>query len=179
MSIVLTLKEQCSLGFTGRVNVLLRDNSQFVGEILIKEGLLVSARYNSASGLNSLYRIVFDDIESDNKLKTIVEPEIVDSASIQFQIEFSSFKKEAEKKINTHRDSKSLRPPDNLILKIKPDFIKNGEQLSLNEFEILCTLVGKRTVGELYDSSPLLESEITKGLVSLRRKNAFLVKKNN
>ena len=91
MSIVLTLKEQCSLGFTGRVNVLLRDNSQFVGEILIKEGLLVSARYNSASGLNSLYRIVFDDIESDNKLKTIVEPEIVDSASIQFQIEFCWF----------------------------------------------------------------------------------------
>lgn len=179
MSIVTTLSEQCALGFTGKVNILLKENGQYVGDILLLDGVLVGATYNQIHGPSALFRMVFDDHESNFEFKIVVEPEIVESNQKQFELAFENFKKKSEENIQKHIEAKSLRPPNHLKLKIRPEFVAQGEEITLNEFEILCSLIGKNTVGELYDGLSLEESDITNALVSLRKKNAVLVVNQN
>lgn len=171
------LDEQSTFEFTGKINVLLNNNNQHVGAIYQVKGVIVSASYHDISGKKALFNLVFDDVEGLKDLKFIVEPEIVQSKVIQFEYHFEEFQKKAEKRFRQYNEFKHLRPPGHLKLKIRPNFVEdlNGFSVGPEEFDIVCDIINFKNIDELYKKSALYDYQITRALVSLRKKNALLV----
>jgi len=57
------LKEQASFGFTGKINILLKENSQFIGVIYQEAGLIVGSSAKELRGRKALLKLIFDDVE--------------------------------------------------------------------------------------------------------------------
>jgi hypothetical protein len=74
-----------------------------------------------------------------------------------------------------HNDSKRLRPPGELRVLIDPEFIETGDKPDSLEFNILKTMSTFNKVADIYQNCDLFDFEITKGLVSLRKKGAIKV----
>ena len=86
------LKEQASFGFTGKVNLLLVSNGQFLGVIYLHEGFLVGANYGQLSGKNALFNMIFEDVESVSHFKFIVEPELVGENLLAMKMSYDEVK---------------------------------------------------------------------------------------
>jgi hypothetical protein len=171
------LSEQAVFGFTGRINIILKSNRQFLGAITQNEGLIVDAQYKGHQGKKALFTLIIEDRQPDN-LSFIIEPEIIDQSEGVLHLSVEQLKKEAVTYIEDHLASQKLKPSKDLVLTVHPDFIVKGEEINGDEFSILCTLTEFSKVGDLYENSPLLEHEVTKGLVGLRKKGALRVFKN-
>lgn len=178
MGLLEILNEQSAFGFTGRINVLVKSNGQLFGVVYQNEGTVVDAQSQSLIGLRALYRMIFTDVESQDFLKYIVEPEILKSENFQLNISLDTLKQEASKKFQEYIAAKKLKPPANLRLVIDPEIIVNTNQVSAEEYDILSLLTEWSKVSDVYKYSNLLEYEITNALVSLRRKKAIRVFQN-
>jgi len=175
MSLVLTIKEQVTFGFTGKINILTKESSQYLGAVYMLDGHIVNCVYKDQSGQRVLYKVVYDDLEEKEDLKFIAEPEIVGEADILFQLSFNEFKTQAEDEYKNYKDSQRLRPPDDLKLLINADFLLEGENISLSEFDILSLISDYNKVSDIYENSSFSDGDITSMLVSLRKKNALKV----
>lgn len=175
MSFLHTIEEQVAFGFTGRINVLDNETSQFLGVVLLLDGLLIHSHYQELAGEKAIYRIIIDDVSDIKELKYIVEPEIIEKGQGSFELDFLTLKKNGEKAYNSFKNSKSLRPPDNINLILKPSFIIEGENVSEREYELMSTISDYSKVKDIYENSSLLEHEITTSLVGLRKKGALKV----
>lgn len=175
MAFLTTIEEQASFKFTGRINVLSVENNQFYGYVLMREGYLVQAKFRGEKLEHALYSIVFADIENQLNLKFVVEPEIVSDDEAIFKMSFIDLKKNAETSYAKFKDSIKLRPPADLHLLIRPEFIIEGANLELIEFKTLETITEYSKVEDIYKNSDLLDHEITEALVSLRKKKALKV----
>jgi len=71
------LKEQAAFGFTGKVNLLLNTNGQVQGVVYQQEGVIIGANYGQLKGRKALYKMIFEDVESAQYFKFIVEPELL------------------------------------------------------------------------------------------------------
>lgn len=178
MSLLGTIEEQTTFGFTGRVNILNRNTGQFLGLVLIADGNIVDSAYNGLKGEKSLYVALFDDMEH-TPLKFIVEPELVTEEQREFKLSFEQFKANSQKNYRGHREAKSLRPPMNLKLILDGDFVSRGDEVSSDEFKVMSILTEYSRVSDIYNNCNLLDFEITKALVSLRKKGAVKVISNN
>ena len=178
MGLLEILNEQSAFGFTGRINVLVKSNGQLFGVIYQNEGTIVDAESQSLNGLRALYKMIFTDVESQDFLKFIVEPEILKSENLQLNISLDELKSDASKKFQEYIAAKKLRPPANLKLVIDPEIIVNTNQVSPEEYDILSLLTEWSKVSDIYKYSNLLEYEITNALVALRRKKAIRVFQN-
>lgn len=168
------LDEQHSVGFTGRVNVLDANTKQLLGDIIIHEGQIYLSRYKGSDGLKAFFNLCVDEFENFD-LQYVVEPELVDIAKRQIHYPFGVLKRKIAEVVENYKTSKSSRPPENLKILIKSDFISDGEAITGEEFDLLCTLSDFNTVSDLYKHCKLLDYEITNSLVSLRKKNALTV----
>lgn len=175
MSVLETISEQCSFGFTGRINVLKRADSQFLGVIYIKDGSVVASQFAKKSGLAALYTVIIFDIDDREDFKLVVEPEIVEDSDIEFNLTYSELKKKTEDVYQSHQEATKLRPPENLRIVINPDFIKSGDKPNSIEFKVLKVLTEFSKVGDIYKNCDLFDFEITNSLVNLRKKNALKV----
>ncbi|MCP4913713.1 MAG: hypothetical protein GY909_11410 [Oligoflexia bacterium] len=175
MSLVLTIKEQVTFGFTGKINILTKESSQYLGAVYMLDGYIVNCVYKDQSGQRVLYKVVYDDLEEKEDLKFVAEPEIVGEGDILFQLSFNEFKTQAEDEYKNYKDSQRLRPPDNLKLLINSDFLLDGDNISLSEFDILSLISDYNKVSDIYNNSSFSEGDITSLLVSLRKKNALKV----
>ena len=115
MSLLGTIEEQTTFGFTGRINILNRNSGQYLGLVMISEGLIVDSSYNGLKGEKAIYIALFDDMEH-TPLKFIVEPEVVTEEQKEFSLSFEDFKKTSQKNYRKHRESKDLKPPLHLKL---------------------------------------------------------------
>jgi hypothetical protein len=168
------LDEQNSVGFTGRVNVLNQTTKQLLGEVIFNEGQIMQARYKGVIGLKAFYNLCIDEFENV-ALGYIVEPELIDATNTQIPYPYSVLKRKIVDVIENFKQSKSQRPPDNLKILIKPEFLAQGEVVTGAEFDLLCTLSDYNLVEQVYKNCKLLDYEITNALVSLRKKNALTV----
>lgn len=175
MGITEIIKEQATFGFTGRINIQLLDNGQYAGVILQQDGKLIHAEYAGFTGKKALFKAVVDDLEGIQKLKYIVEPEIIADGSGSFELTWKEFKVMAEKMLTQFRETARLKPPAHLRLVVDGDFIITGKPIDGVEFEVLCTISDYSKVEDVYAKSPLHEFEITRALVSLRKKGALKV----
>ncbi len=172
------LKEQTSFGFTGKVNLLLSSTGQFKGVIYLHEGAIVGATFGQQNGRNALYKMIFEDVESQSHFKFVVEPELVAASNFNMRMAFDEIKTEASKIYQLYVQAKKLKPPMNLKLLIDPEIIVNPEEITPEEFDILSILTEWCKVSDVYKYSRLMEFEVTNALVSLRKKRAIKVFQN-
>lgn len=172
------LKEQAAFGFTGKVNILLNSNGQFQGVIYQHEGFIVGANFSQQKGRKALYKMIFEDVETSEHFKFIVEPELVSSDHISMKMSFDEVKIEAQAIYQKYLISKKLKPSPGLRLVVDPEIIVNNEDISPEEFDVLSVLTEWCSVADVYKYSRLMEFEVTNALVGLRKKRAIKVFQN-
>jgi hypothetical protein len=177
LSLLGTIEEQTTFGFTGRINILNRNSGQFLGLVLIADGLIVDSSYNGLKGEKAIYVALFDDMEH-TPLKFIVEPEVISEEQKEFALTFEDFKQTSQKNYRNHRESKDLKPPLNLKLILNGDFISRGEEVSSDEYKVMTVLTEYSRVSDIYNHCDLFDFEVTQALVSLRKKSAVKVISN-
>jgi hypothetical protein len=177
-NLIEVLKEQASFGFTGKVNMLSRDTGQFLGVIYQQEGLIVGSQIKDLKGKKALLKMIFDDVESNDDFKFIVEPELLNPEILTMKISFEEIKKEAQSFFQEYIAAKKLRPAAHLKLVIDPEVIVSKEEITPEEFDLLTTLSEWCKVSDIYKYSKLMDFEITRTLVSLRKKRAIKVFQN-
>jgi hypothetical protein len=117
-------------------------------------------------------------VDSVDKYKFVVEPEIINKVVFDFELTFEEITATAGKLFPEFLKAKKLRPSNHLKLLVNPEIIINEETLTPEEFGILITLTEFSKVIDVYQVSNFLEFEITNALVSLRKKKAILVVNN-
>ena len=172
------LKEQASFGFTGKVNVLSKENGQFLGVIYQQEGMIVGAHVMELKGKKALLKMIFDDIESNERFKFIVEPELLSPENITLKISFEDIRKEAQGYFQDYLSAKKLRPAPHLKLVIDPEIIVSSFDITPQEFDVLSVITEWCNVNDIYRYCKLMDFEITHALVSLRKKRAIKVFQN-
>lgn len=172
------LKEQAAFGFTGKVNLLLNSNGQFQGVVYQQEGAIVGASYGHLRGKKALYKMIFEDVESTQCFKFVVEPELVSFEHFSMEMSFDEIKAEAQTIYQKYVLSKKLKPSQDLRLVINPEIVVNNEDIDPAEFDVLSVLAEWCTVADIYKYSKLMEFEVTNALVSLRKKRAIKVFQN-
>lgn len=174
-SLLAVLDEQSAMGFTGKINVLRRDNAQSHAVILMFEGRIINCAATLRTGEKALLDVVFQDVSNSLALKMVVEPEVVtlDEGSFDWSVE--KLKRRARDVYENYLGSKKLRPPGSLKLVLNPNFIVEGQEVAPNEFDVLSAISDYSRVEDIYNHCPLMEYEVTQALVSLRRKGALKV----
>lgn len=168
------LDEQNSVGFTGRVNVLDPKTKQLLGEIILNDGQIAFCKYKGVEDLKAFFNLCIDEYEGMS-FTYIIEPELFDVSRRHIHYPFGVLKRKIAEVIEKYGASKESKPPGNLKILVKPDFIDNGESVTGEEFELLCTLSDYNLVSDVYSNCQLIDYEITNALVSLRKKNALTV----
>jgi hypothetical protein len=177
-NLIEVLKEQASFGFTGKINILSKESGQFLGVIYQQEGLLVGAQIKELKGKKALMKMIFDDVESHDLFKFIVEPEVLPSEIMTIKISIEEVKAEAQTHFQDYLSAKKLRPAPHLKLVIDPEIIVSKDDLSVQEFDVLSVITEWCNVSDIYKYSKLMDFEITHALVSLRKKRAIKVFQN-
>ncbi len=172
------LKEQASFGFTGKVNLLLLNSGQFYGVVYLKDGFVVGANVGNLKGKNALYKMIFEDVDSQVNCKFVVEPEVISEINCSMKINFDQIKNEAQNMFQKYIQAKKLKPAPELRLVIDPEVIVNHEMITADEFDVLTILTEWCKVSDIYKYSKLMEFEVTNALVSLRKKRAIKVFQN-
>lgn len=172
------LKEQAAFGFTGKVNLLLNTNGQFQGVVYQQEGVIIGANYGQLKGRKALYKMIFEDVESAQHFKFIVEPELLSPDHFSMKMNYDEVKSEAQTIYQKYVTSKKLKPAAGLRLVVDPEIIVNQTDISPEEFDILSVLAEWCMVSDIYKYSKLMEFEVTNALVSLRKKRAIKVFQN-
>ncbi|MDO9181277.1 MAG: hypothetical protein Q7U04_02660 [Bacteriovorax sp.] len=172
------LKDQAAFGFTGKINLLLASNGQFQGVVYQHEGFIVGAHYGQLKGKKSLYKMIFEDVESAARFKFIVEPELIAPEFFSIKMSFDEVKFEAQGIYQKYIQARKLKPNASLRLVVDPEIIINSTEITSDEFDILSVLAEWCTVADIYKYSRLMEFEITNALVSLRKKRAIKVFQN-
>ena len=169
-----TIEDQVIINFTGKINILGQENKQHVGAILLIDGQLVNAKYLGSEGMKAFYNVCIDE-HMGKKFDIIVEPEIIDQRERKIDHPFSVLKRRMFEMINKYKAALKNRPPNNLKLILVPDFVKGSDDVSREEYSLMCTMSDYNLVSDIYKKSPLLDYEITNALVLLRKRNAIKV----
>lgn len=176
-NLIEVLKEQSSFGFTGKVNVLSRDNGQFLGVIYQQDGMIVGAQLKELKGKKALFNMIFTDVDSED-YRFVVEPEVISADHMTINIPFEEVKAEAQKLYQQYASAKKLKPAPTLKLVIDPEVIVSADELTPQEFDVLAVISEYCKVSDIYKYCKLLDFEITNALVSLRKKRAIKVFQN-
>ncbi|MBC7711996.1 MAG: hypothetical protein H7177_01560 [Rhizobacter sp.] len=177
-NLIEVLKEQASFGFTGKINILSQDNGQFLGVIYQQEGLIVGAQVKELKGKKAVLKMIFDDVESNQNFKFIVEPEVIAPEFMSVRITFEEIKVEAQTHFQQYLSAKKLRPANHLKLVIDPEIIVSKDDITSQEFDVLTVISEWCNVSDIYKYSKLMDFEVTHALVSLRKKRAIKVFQN-
>ncbi|MBH47992.1 MAG: hypothetical protein CME71_07450 [Halobacteriovorax sp.] len=169
------LDEQSAMGFTGKVNVLKSANAQSFAVILMLEGKIINCMASARSGEKALLDVIFKDVSNTEAFKVVVEPEVVSEAEGTFSWSVSQLKKESRRLYENYLNNKQLKPPGQLKLVINGQFIVRGDEILADEFDVLSTISDYSRVQDIYNNCDLMEYEVTRALVGLRRKGAIKV----
>jgi len=169
------IDEQCLLGFTGKINVLSTETAQFHGVIYLLSGILVNAYFEGQKGTRALTNLVVSIQKNTDSYKFISEPEIIEKSEVVFHVIFLDFKENIFPKANQIQAAQKHRPPENLKIVLKEEFLVTGEEISRQEFSVMNVVSDYSKISDIYKNITLSDSETTDALVSLRKKGAFIV----
>jgi hypothetical protein len=169
------IDEQCLLGFTGKINILSAESAQFHGAIYLLSGIMVNAYFEGGKGTRALTNMVVSIQENEEKYKFISEPEIIEKSEVSFHVIFQDFKDNIFQKASQIQASQKHRPPENLKILLKEEFLVTGDEITRQEFTVMNTVSDFSKISDIYKNSTLSDSETTDALVLLRKKGAFTV----
>lgn len=167
-------EDQAIVLFTGKINALDKDNSSLVGSITFVEGVLCDARFSGVSGYKGFYSLLFE-WKSKDSLKFVVEPELINVDKKSIHLPISTLKRKFEEIYNEFLEAEKHRPPKNIKILVKPEFIESSIEVEQVEYNLLCTISDYNKIEDIYKNSELLDYEITNALVNLRKKDAIKV----
>lgn len=182
------IEEQFIINFIGRINVILKDNHQHKGTIFFNNGIICGAEYKKANGKTALYNLTFNIMFGPTKFAFIIEPEIVDNSRKEFELNFQEYYIKAKELYKTYTDNNALRPPLQTKIFINHKQTHNAKKYSVlmdtlassinhHEFLLLCTLVNYSITEDVYyNTSELLDFEITSALIGLKAKNLITIR---
>ena len=179
MKIISIIEEQSIFGFTGKINLLLRNNHQYLGAIFLINGNVVHAQLGNIRGKHALLNFLFEAFDNESKFKYVIEPEVVDIKIASFNYSPQQLIKKINILSHKYQQTSRLRPPDNLRVILSGEFILEGPQVTPQEFELMCTISDYNKISEIYQNCPLYHFEITSRLVSLRKNRALKVISNS
>lgn len=174
LQIFQVLDEQSLVGFTGKVNVLSKLNRQYLGHLLLKNGDVIQAFYRQVSGQKAFFNIVISDYELE-PIIFVVEPETVEEKQRGIHFPYSVLKSRTQDVLAKYHATVKLRPPGDLKLIVKAEFLSQKAEVAPEEFEVLATLSDWNLVKDIYQNCNLVDYEITLALVGLRKKGALKV----
>ena len=168
------LDEQCSVSFTGRINVLDKLTRQLRGEFLLIDGRVVAASWGDKRGRSAIVEVAYQDL-SLSPLSFIVEPELIAAGQAEVDYSLSQIVELVLNLSEKMNKAQKLKPPVHLKLFLRDDFIKAGANIDMSEYKVMLKLVEVHQVSEIYKKVDLPDYQITDALVSLRKKNAVKV----
>lgn len=168
------IDEQESFSFNGRVNFLEKISKKILGYFYFKSGTIFHVVFAGEKGEAALYRMAqfFEDKVS---FDIVSEPEIVENIETNWRSSNSRLGQCLEVFQLEYRKMRNLKPPMEHRLAISPDFVVSTQEILPNEFDVLCAVSDYHVVKDIYKHAPILEYEVTKALVSLRKKGALKV----
>jgi hypothetical protein len=175
MNLLSAIEDNSSFGFTGKINILLKDSGQYKGVIYQRDGRIVQAEFEGQSGKKALVKSIVANQAQNNKYKFVLEPEVIDEAMISFSLDLEQLYEEVSEYIKNLDKVKSLKPPGTLKLLPKGEFIISGAEITKSEFDLLKLMTDYSTVNDLYEHSKMEDLEITLSIVALRKKGAIKV----
>lgn len=173
-SLLEVIQEQIFFGFTGKINVVAGPSSQLFGQLLVKDGKIISVLYKGKLGLAGLSSL-FIEGRNNKDFNYMVEPEVVLERSGDLNLDYEDCLRLAQKIDDSHKDLEKLKPNKNLRLLINGQFVISGEEIDSHEFSTLKTIIDYNKVDDIYKNTKLSDQEITQALISLRRKKALKV----
>jgi hypothetical protein len=181
MTLPMIISEQSLLKFTGRVNMLVATDNQYVGAIIFKEGEIVHAKFKEHFAIRALENIITEDYRNSSKasFKYIIEPEVIFDQEHSFSMDSEKFNQLVSKLHSQYDELLKLKPPGALQIKANAAFLHRGEEITTNEFDLLKILTTKQTVSSIIDNAESTEFELLESLISLRRKGALRVSDEN
>ncbi len=168
------LEQQSLYRFTGRINLLWGSMRKMEGYLLMKEGNPQFFLFQQDKGIRGLLKFLLQG-DSLKDFSFVMEPEIFNEKIKNIEESLKEIKDLFTQAQIQHLQYKAERPPDHLFLKIKPAFVSGKEEILPPEFDLLCILSDSSMVKEIYQQSPYFEFEVTKTLISLRKKGALVV----
>jgi len=178
MSIINTLKDQSAFGFTGKINILMKSNDQFLGVIFQEGGLIVDARYKNLEGCDALIQLIYHDVLSLHEFKLVIEPEIIENKNRVMEMSVETIKSIVENLYPRFEQASKLAPSKKYSLLLNSEIVVNQEDFSFDEFNLLCQISDYPSINDLYEKSQFLEYELTELLVQLRKKKAIKIFQN-
>lgn len=175
MNLISAIEDNASFGFTGKINILLKDTGQFKGVIYQRDGRIVQAEFEGQTGKKALIKSVVANQSQDNKYKFVLEPEVIEEGMVAFSLDLEQLYEEVSEYLKNLNKIKSLKPPGNLKLMPRGEFIINGAEVTKSEFELLKLMTEYSTVNDIYEHCKLEDLEITLSIVALRKKGAIKV----
>ena len=169
------LKELSSLGLSGKVHVVQKENSQHIGIVFLQKGLLVNGHYGGDRGFRPLFDLVLTDYGLRENFYYIVEPEVLLKKEFLFHMTVDDFLKILKNRSLSPWEQ--FRPPGSLKLSVVKEFFSKKSQVSSLEHSLLKTIMTYGRVSDIYKYSNMLDSMVTSLLVSLRKKGALKVLK--
>jgi len=170
-----TIEEQAVFGFSGKVNIMDAQSGQYYGAIYLDNGLIVNAIFKGVRGRKGLMNGFIYSLTNEERIKHVVEPELIDEDLKIFEISFDLFVEEFKSIYSEYQEVKKLRPPESLRVVLNGEFVVAGSEVTSSEFDVMKTISIFNKVRDIYDNCPLMEVEITRALVGLRKKKAIKV----
>ena len=175
MSLLKNISENLKIGFSGRINILSGERSQFMGAVYLDEGMVVNAIYSGAQGERALKKLILDDGTGLVDFKVVVEPELISESSYIFKMNLDDFERFCELFLRETSACKVLKPGEGVKLMVSPSAVVSDLKLGTNEFKVLSLISDFSLVREIYQNTELFDFEVTNALVSLRKKGAIKV----
>lgn len=172
------LEEQNSFAFTGMVVAKEKLSDLETAKLWFKDGQIIEIETQKRSGLNALYEIFFQEflgVRFDYQL--ITNAEITVKQVIYFPL--AQIKIFLNTIVDDLEDHDEFSPDRNLEIRLKSDFIVDGAEVTELEYQVMELIAKYESVDDIYDKTNLLGFEVTKGLISLRKKEALVVKELN
>ena len=168
------LDEQVSLCFTGRINILKKDNNQIMGFIILLNGKVVNSRYFNKVGIKGFNHIILDDFFT-KEFTYVVEPEIIGEENILISLPYSKLVENLKVLFTKTKESLQLKPPESIQFYIDCEFIEKGPHINASEYEILCLLSDYSHMKDILLNKNMLDYELYNSLITLRKKGALKV----
>ncbi|MCK5883592.1 MAG: hypothetical protein KAG61_07885 [Bacteriovoracaceae bacterium] len=173
MELLAKIDEQRSSRFSGKINVLKKENGQFLAAVFLVDGRVVGGSYQQRTGENALFSMLCDGLGQG--MRYIVEPEVISDRDQLICLTAGEIQKELRLISAELPRLKGQIPPLQLHLLICSAFIIEGAELGLNQFDILTTISDYSKVEDIYRFSPYHVGSTTRALVSLRKMGALKV----
>ena len=175
MKLIDTVLENMMISFSGRVNILDSESKQFIGSLTQIEGNIINATLGKSSGKKALASLLMQD-HCDEDFLVVTEPELVSASERSFNMDEKAFFKFKNDYLEQYELLNRLKPADNLHFGINSEKIDIYTPLSHEEFNVIKLVLESQLSKDIYNSSNLLEFDVTKALISLRKKGIILVR---